>query len=99
MLAALAEFERDLISERAKGALAHMKSQGRRVGEVPMGFRLADDGLHPVEDPVEQETLRVIRVLRSSRKTWAQIAEEMNRMGLFTKKGRPWSWRTAQKAA
>lgn len=99
MLAVLAEFERDLISERTKGALAHMSSQGRRVGEVPNGFRLAEDGLHLVEDPAEQETLRTIRNLRAQGRKWAEIADEMNARGLVTKKGRPWSWRTAQAAA
>lgn len=99
MLAVLAEFERDLISERTKGALAHMASQGRRVGEIPYGRRLADDGLHLLEDPAEQEILSTIRNLKKRGRTWAQVAEEMNRRKLVTKKGRPWTWRTAQAAA
>jgi site-specific DNA recombinase len=99
MLAVLAEFERDLISERTRGAMAHMASQGRRVGEIPLGFRLAGDGLHLVEDPAEQEVLRTIRNLRAHGRKWAEIVDEMNRKGLHTKKGLPWSWRTAQKAA
>ena len=99
MLAVLAEFERDLISERTRGAMAHMASQGRRVGEIPYGHRLADDLLHLIEDPAEMEVLRLIRNLRVHGRTWAQVAEEMNRRGFQTKKGRQWSWRTAQKAA
>ena len=99
MLAVLAEFERDLISERTKGAMAHMASQGRRVGGIPYGFQLAQDGLHLIEDPAEEEILRTIRNLRVHGRTWAQVADEMNRKGLHTKKGLPWSWRTAQKAA
>jgi DNA invertase Pin-like site-specific DNA recombinase len=99
MLAVLAEFERDLISERTKGAMAHMAAQGRRVGEVPYGFRLAEDGLHLIDYPAEQEALRAIRNFRAHGLTWNQIAEEMNRRGLRTKKGRPWSWRTALAAA
>jgi site-specific DNA recombinase len=98
MLAVLAEFERDLISERTKGALAHMASQGRRVGEIPYGRRLADDGLHLLEDRAEQGILRAIRDLKKRGSTWAQVAEEMNRRRLVTKKGRPWTWRTAQAA-
>lgn len=99
MLAVLAEFERDLISERTKGAMAHMASQGRRVGEIPYGRRLAEDGLHLLEDPAEQDVLRTIRKLKKRGSTWAQVAEEMNRRKLVTKKGRPWTWRTAQAAA
>lgn len=99
MLAVLAEFERDLISERTKGALAHMASQGRRVGEIPYGYQLSGDGLHLVEDTREKAVLQKIRDLKALGRTWAQVAEEMNRRGLSTKKGRPWSWRTAQAAA
>jgi site-specific DNA recombinase len=99
MLAVLAEFERDLISERTKGALAHMASLGRRVGEIPYGRRLAEDGLHLLENPAEQHVLRTIRKLKKRGSTWAQVAEEMNRRRLVTKKGRPWTWRTAQAAA
>jgi DNA invertase Pin-like site-specific DNA recombinase len=99
MLAVLAEFERDLISERTKGALGYLASQGRRVGGIPYGYQLAQDGLHLVEDPAEKEILRTIRNLRVHGRTWAQVADEMNRKGLHTKKGLPWSWRTAQKAA
>ncbi len=99
MLAVLAEFERDLISERTRGAMAHMASQGRRVGEIPYGHRLADDRLHLIEDPAEMEVLRMIRNLRVHGRTWAQVAEEMNARGFVTKKGREWSWRTAQAAA
>lgn len=99
MLAVLAEFERDLISERTKGALAHMAAQGRRIGEVPYGFRLAEDRLHLVEDAAEQEVLSSIRDLKARGRTWAQVAEELNGRGLSTKKGCRWSWRTAQKAA
>ena len=79
MLAVLAEFERDLISERTKGATAHMSSQGRRVGEIPIDFRLADGRVHLVEDPAEQEVLQTIRNLRAHGRTWAQVADEMNR--------------------
>jgi len=99
MLAVLAEFERDLISERTKGALTHMAQQGKRVGEVPYGFQLAEDGVHLVGDAAEQRLVQTIRDLKAKGRTWAQVADEMNGRGLVTKKGRPWSWRTAQAAA
>lgn len=99
MLAVLAEFERDLISERTKGALAHMAAQGRRVGEIPLGFTLAEDRVHLVENPAEQKILKAIQDLRTRGRKWREVAEEMNRRGYCTKKGRLWSWRTAQQAA
>jgi site-specific DNA recombinase len=42
MLAVLAEFERDLVSERTAAALAHKRRNGERVGDIPYGWRLAD---------------------------------------------------------
>src|SRR6185295_927090 len=39
MLAVLAEFERDQIAERTKGALSHMRNQGKRIsGKIPYGY-------------------------------------------------------------
>ena len=38
MLAVMAEFERDLVSERTTAALAHKRSQGKRTGGIPFGW-------------------------------------------------------------
>src|SRR6266849_5970072 len=47
MLAVLAEFERDQVSERTTMALAFKKSQGKKLGgRVPYGKVLAFDGIH-----------------------------------------------------
>ncbi len=43
MLAVLAEFERDLVSERTTAALAHKRRNGERTGGIPYGWELADD--------------------------------------------------------
>jgi site-specific DNA recombinase len=99
LLAVLSEFERDLVSERTTAALAHLKATGRRVGEIPFGYRLAADGEHVDKDAVEQKTLADIRETRASGNTWSEVAESLNARGLTTKKGRPWTWRTAQATA
>jgi DNA invertase Pin-like site-specific DNA recombinase len=99
MLAVLAEFERDLVSERTTAALAHLKSQGRRVGEIPFGYRLAPDGEHLEPDSGEQATLSALRQLRGRGLTLRQVADTLNRDGATTKKGRPWTWRNVQNAA
>jgi hypothetical protein len=62
MLAVLAEFERDQISNRTISAMRH---EGQRVGTVPFGFDLADDGLALDENAVEQATLTLITKLRT----------------------------------
>jgi len=49
-IAALAQLERDQISERTRMELAHKKSKGQRVsGRIPYGSRLAADGVNLVD--------------------------------------------------
>jgi DNA invertase Pin-like site-specific DNA recombinase len=88
MLAVLSEFERDLISERTSAALAHKKSKGERVGNVPVGFRAEGDQLIPVAS--EQKTVREILALRQKGFSFHGIAGELNGSGRPTKHGGVW---------
>jgi len=99
MLAVLAEFERDLVSERTATALRHKSSKGERVGQVPYGYSLAGDGVRLVANPEEEALCEMLRQLKRSGMSWRQIADEMNARGVRTKKGKTWTWQTARKAA
>ena len=92
------EFERDLVSERTTAALAHKAAQGERVGQIPMGSRLAADGVHLIEDAGEQATLGDLRAMRAAGSTWQAIADALNARGVTTKKGKAWTWQTARLA-
>lgn len=87
MLAVLAEFERDLVSERTTAALAHKASRGERVGEIPFGWTMDADGVTLVANPTEQATISEIRTLRSKGWTYRAIASELTRRGVATKRG------------
>lgn len=92
MLAVLAEFERDQIAERTKGALSHMRNQGKRIsGKIPYGFNLATDGESLVPDPVEQHGLQVIEDLRTNALGRRRIAAELTRLKIPSKTGASWS--------
>ncbi len=92
MLAVLAEFERDLIAERTKGALAHLRIQGKRIsGLIPYGYDLAPDGESLVPNPREQEGLCLIQTLRATGLGRRRTAAELNARGISTKTGTPWS--------
>lgn len=91
LMASLAQMERRLIGERTAAALQSKKAKGERVGEIPFGFRLADDGIHLEDDPTEQEIIEKIRALKAKRHSFRQIAEELNRDGYVTKKGKTWT--------
>ena len=43
MVDAFAEYERAIIRARTRAALAVKRGRGERTGEVPYGFRLAED--------------------------------------------------------
>lgn len=62
LMAVLAEFERDLISERTKSGLAYKRSKGEVYGPIPRGFKAIEDG-RLVEDADEVADIAYIREL------------------------------------
>ncbi len=92
MLAVLAEFERDLVSERTKAALQHKRSNGKRVGTVPYGFDLSSDGHTLIDNATEQTVIADIHAMRQSGKTLARIAETLTARGVTTKTGKSDRW-------
>ncbi len=65
-----AQFEREMISERTRDALRHMKAQGVRLGPAPYGFAFGTEcdssgrrKLIPI--PEEQEVIQKIKSLRA----------------------------------
>ena len=92
MLAVLAEFERDQVAERTKGALAHLRNQGKRIsGKIPYGYDLAGDGENLVPNPTEQSGLQLIQRLQAKGLGRRRIAAQLTRGGIPTKTGSTWS--------
>jgi DNA invertase Pin-like site-specific DNA recombinase len=99
LLAVLAEFESDLVSERTRAALSFKRSQSERVGQMPYGSILDPDGPRNREgrligllpDPCEQAAIAHILELRSKGLSARRIAADLNARGIPTKLGRgPW---------
>lgn len=90
ILDAMAQYERALIRQRTKAALAVKKARGERVGTIPYGYRLAEDSKTLLALPAEQAVLARIRVLRRQGYSMQHIADELNADGLLTRKGTPW---------
>jgi site-specific DNA recombinase len=99
MLAAFAQFERDLTAERTTAALAHKKALGQRVGTVPFGWDLSADGITLLENTAEQQTIATIRALRASGMTLQAIADRLNASATPTKKGTAWVPKTIRDIA
>lgn len=87
MLAVLAEFERDLVSERTKAALAHKARRGERTGDIPFGWRLDEGGVMLLEVPAEQAISAEIRGWRAAGWSYRRIAAALTERGILTKKG------------
>lgn len=84
---AAAAFERGLIKQRTRAALAAKRRAGERTGEVPFGWTLGDDG-RLVEVEAEQLVLANIKACRAAGMSLRQIAAILTDANVPTKKGR-----------
>jgi DNA invertase Pin-like site-specific DNA recombinase len=87
MMAVLAEFERDQISERTSTAMQFKKSKGELVGAVPYGFELAADGVNLMENAGEQVVIQQAREMKASGLSLRKIAAELARRGFNARNG------------
>ena len=88
VLAVMAEFERDVVSERTTVALAHKKAMGEKYAPVPFGFREVEGRLVKVEK--EARVVSEILKQREAGRTLAEIAEGLNGRGIQGKRGGRW---------
>jgi site-specific DNA recombinase len=95
ILAALAEWERDVIRDRTRNGVRAAMDDGRRVGQPPFGFKVRDGRL--VEDANEQRILRRIRARHEAGDSLATIARELNDDGISPRRGR-WHATTVARA-
>jgi DNA invertase Pin-like site-specific DNA recombinase len=90
MLAVLAEFERDQVSERTTMALQHKKTRGERVsGWLPYGKRLAEDGVHLEDNDAEQALIDTIASYRKQGLSLRAIVHAAAQAGLTSRAGTP----------
>jgi DNA invertase Pin-like site-specific DNA recombinase len=90
ILDAFGQFERALIRQRTLNAMSMGRAKGRRIGHVPWGKRLANDGRHLEPNPEELAVLAEIHRLRNRGFALFSIAEELNARGWRNRQGRPW---------
>ena len=96
-MAAVAELEAGLISQRTKAALAAAKARGVKLGN-PDNLRFAKDGNKAAVEAVKveadqhaQRVLPVIDAIRADGKTSLRaIADELNARGILTARGGQW---------
>ncbi len=90
IMSSVSQWEREAIGERTRDALQHKKARGERVGTVPFGSRLDDDGRTLIPNPAEQEIVTLVQACRDGGYSLRAIAAELNRQGYQTRRGTSW---------
>lgn len=95
VMAGAAELERNLVGERTKEALAHVRREGVRLGGEALGWRRSeattDDGRRAVETiEDEHETVRLVRALRDEGHSLRTICSKLTALNRKTKRGGAW---------
>jgi site-specific DNA recombinase len=94
IFAALAQLERDLISERTRAALAELgRTTGDRGGRLPYGYLRTADGVLRIE----QATAAIVRRIFSARRrgdSLRDIAHKLNVAGVVSPLGGAWGHTT-----
>ncbi len=85
---AMAQMERDLISERTREALRYKISQGENVGSPPLGFLAEDKKLLRIDG--EFKVVSYVKSLKRKKLSLRQIANRLNEQGVSTKRGGSW---------
>lgn len=106
LLAVLAEFERDLISERTKASLAWKRTRGEMTGCIRFGYkgipseRMTRRGtpiLHEIEDEDEQSAILFMTDMRKAGMGYHKIARALDAKGIPTRRGGVWWAATVRK--
>ncbi len=92
LIDAFAEYERAVIRARTKAAMAHKRANGQRVGTVPFGSNLSDDGNALIPNEAEQAVVNDIRAMRGRGMTLKRIAVILTEKGIPTKTRRSSRW-------
>lgn len=91
LIGVFADYERIRIKERTKAAAKRYKAEGKVWGSIPFGYRKGEGG-KLIEDAGEQQTIRQMKLLRTSGQTFHSIAQTLNDNGVKNRKGTPWRY-------
>ena len=91
IIAVLAEFARETISENTQSALAHLRSQNKRISRyAPYGFNLSPNQKDLIPNAEEQREIKEMARLRKNGMTLEMIAASLNLREVPGKRGGKW---------
>lgn len=79
IMASMNQWERDTISERTRDALHSKIARNERAGQVPYGWRVAEDGRSLLPHSKEQRTIRIVKKLHEKGHGLREICRELER--------------------
>ena len=90
ILVDVAQWEREVISERTSAAMQHKKSKGEYTGGViPYGFQLDEDGIILLPNEAEQKVIEKAKKLRNWEYSFGKISKILARQGHLSRKHKP----------
>ena len=95
IMASMNQWERDTIAERTKDALRLKILKNERAGQVPYGWRLAEDGKTLVENSLEQRAISLVRNLDAKGYSLRAICRELEKEG-YEPIGKRWHPKTVR---
>jgi DNA invertase Pin-like site-specific DNA recombinase len=90
LLMVIAQWEREVIGERTREALDYKKSKGERVGGIPYGWKLAEDGIALVTDIAEQRAMQLAHEFRGQGCSLRLIGDKLWSLGYAQRNGSRW---------
>ena len=89
LLSVMAQFESDQMAERVTMGMQHKKAMGGRIGTIPFGYQLAEDGVRLIPDPKEQDILTAVRQHRETGLSLRAIVQRLAEQGYQSRTGQP----------
>lgn len=84
----IAEMERDVIIDRTVATLQMKKAKGELVGTVPIGYKVAPDGVRLIVNIVEMKASRFAKKLHAGGRSLRVIAKALAKKGYLSRSGR-----------
>jgi len=96
LLASVSQWEREVIGERTRDAMAYLKAKNKVYSRAVFGYSIDEDDGQLIEDDQEQQVIAVIRQLRRDGISYRAIVEKLNADGIPTKLGGRWQASTVR---
>lgn len=96
ILAAVAEYDREVIVERTEAVIGYKKTHRHRTGKIPYGYQLGPDEKTLIPDPQEQENLTVMRELSESGLSYRKLSAALVSRNIVSRQGNPFGVSTLQ---